>query len=136
MNMLTITAIALLCLGGAVPAGIVFAQQKPAAVLVHEVSSVDITMIKTLPPGVEISAEGKVLTGGFTNPRLEMVIYITPPADGIQELKFIVDPPPKDSIVTQAIVDVKTPTLTINRVPTWMKGVRVTAETNNIVKHF
>jgi hypothetical protein len=56
-----------------------------------------------------------------------------PPTDGIQELRFIIDPP-KGSIVTQSIVEVTTPELDIGRAPKWMKGVRVEAATNKIEK--
>jgi len=126
--------IALLCLVVVLLSGDLFAQQ--TSILVREVTSADLTLEKMRPPNALIKAKGKVTTGGHTNPRLLQVLYVMPPADGIQDLEFYVDPPRPTGVVTQVITEVETPLLRIEHVPDWMKGVRVRAATNKIEKLF
>ena len=95
---------------------------------VYEVTSVKLTIQKSKPPIVQVTAEGTVRTGGWTNPRLEAVIYVAPPADGIQDLNFVADEPYGAS--TDAITPITSKELDLGRVAEWMKGVRVIAETN------
>ena len=111
-----------------------FAQQLP--MLVREVISVDLTMEKTNPPNAIIKAKGKVMTAGHSNPRLLQVLNVTPPADGVQEFEFYVDPPSPSKVVAQVITDIETPLLRVEHIPTWMKGIRVRAQTNTLDKLF
>ena len=112
----------------------VFAQQKSGCVLVHEIVSVDLSFEKRIPPNALVKAKGKVMTGGYKNPRLSPVVYVTPPADGIQDVEFCIDPPPAGGIVHQGIVEFDSPLLRIPSIPKWFKGVRVISETNKIEK--
>jgi hypothetical protein len=133
-RMLVLTAVALLCAAVVFPSAYLLAQQKPAPVLVHEVTSVELEFEKSNPPNALVKAKGKVTTGGYTNPQLVQVLYVMPPADGIQDLLFFVDPPPTGGGATQVITEVETPQLRIWRIPDWFKGVRVRAQTNQIEK--
>ncbi len=131
---LTMSTIALLGLAAAFSGGGVSAQQKkPASILVHEVTSVDCTLEKSNPPNALVKAKGKVPTLGHTNPQLVLVLYVMPPVDGIQDLFFYVASPTGD-MVPPTIQDVETPILRIEHIPSWMKGIRVRAETNKIEK--
>ena len=130
---LALTTMTLLCLA-ALSSRDVFAQQKPRTILVYEVKSVDVSWEKSLPGNALVKAKGKVTTGGHTNPRLALVLYAAPPADGIQDLLFQIDAPAAGSIVTQAEVEVETPLLRVEQTPSWFKGFRVHAETNKIEK--
>ena len=95
---------------------------------VYQVTSVKLTIQKSKPPVVQVTAEGTVRTGGWTNPQLQAVVYITPPVDGIQDLNFVADEPYGGS--TDAITKITSEELDLGRVADWMKGVRVIAETN------
>jgi hypothetical protein len=110
------------------------AQQLP--MLVSEVISIDVSLEKKISPTVAIKAKGKVTTAGHTNPRLLQVLYVMPPADGVQELEFYVDPPSPSKVVAQVITEIETPLLKIEHVPTWMRGVRVRAQSNTLDKLF
>jgi hypothetical protein len=109
-------------------------QEKPAPVLVREVTAVEITYEKSNPPNLLVSAKGRVATAGYTNPRLDRVVYVAPPADGVQDLNFYADPPPPGRVVAQVLSEIEAPVLRIERVPDWVKGVRVRAQTNTMEK--
>ena len=109
-------------------------QEKPAPVLVREVTAVEIAFEKSNPPNLLVSAKGVVPTAGYTNPHLEPVVYIAPPADGVQDLSFYADPPPPGRVVAQVLREIEAPVLRIERVPDWLKGVRVHAQTNTMEK--
>jgi hypothetical protein len=129
-----VAALTMTTIAAALPAVDLFAQQKPASILVHEVTSVDCTLEKSNPPNTLVKSKGMVTTGGHANPRLVQVLYVLPPADGIQDLEFYVDPPAPGTVVTQVLTELETPILRIEHVPSWMKGVRVRAATNKIEK--
>jgi hypothetical protein len=131
LSILALTTTALLCLAALASPG-AFAQQKPNPVLVYEVISVDLSFEKSNPPNALVKAKGKVTTGGYKNPRLEPVKYSAPPADGIQDLRFMADAP--TGMVTQVITELETPLLRIEKIPDWFRGVRVIAEKNKIEK--
>jgi hypothetical protein len=101
---------------------------------VFEVTSIKVRVRESSPPQVSVKAFGTTRTGGWTYPRLEPVIYVMPPKDGIQDLNFVADEPTGGS--TDAITPVETPELDLGTVPEWTKGVRVLAETNNMEELF
>jgi hypothetical protein len=129
-----LAATALLGLAAAFLPSYLFAQPKMTSILVHRVTSVDCTLEKSNPPNMLLKAKGEVLTGGHTNPKLVLVLYVMPPVDGIQDLHFLIDPPGTGAVVTQVITEVETPIFRLEHVPIWMKGVRVQAATNTIEK--
>jgi hypothetical protein len=96
---------------------------------VFEVTSIEVRVRESFPPQVTVKALGTTRTGGWTNPRLEAVIYVTPPYDGIQDLNFVADEPTGGS--TNAITPIESKELDLGTVPKWTKGVRVIAETNS-----
>ena len=110
----------------------VFAQPKPKSVLIYQVISVDLSFDKKDPPNALVKAKGNARSSGYTNPRLEAVIYVTPPADGIQDLQFMVDAP--TGVDKPVITPLETPIFRIAPIPKWFKGVRVISETNKIEK--
>ncbi len=93
-----------------------------------------------MPPKIGVTAAGTVPTTGWTNPQLGAWFYISPPADGIQDLDFSADEP------TGIVLRVFTPiaaALVIDRDPNdyWGKGkpllgVRIHAHTNAIEAKF
>jgi hypothetical protein len=101
---------------------------------VFEVKSIEVRVRESAPPQVTVKAFGTTRTGGWTNPRLEPVIYVMPPYDGIQDLNFVADEPTGGS--TDAITPIESKELDLGTVPKWTKGVRVIAETNNIEELF
>ena len=58
-----------------------------------EVLEVELAILESFPPQLQITARGMVPTAGWTNPRLEPFIFIQPPPDGIYEFDFVADPP-------------------------------------------
>ena len=109
------------------------AQETRNPVFVLKLGSVDVALAKTDPPSVLVKATGIVATGGYAHPRLLKVLYEKPPADGIQDLYFLVDPPAPGTFVPQVIMPVEA-SGDLGQVPGWMRGVRVWAQTNRIEK--
>jgi hypothetical protein len=99
---------------------------------VSEITSLGLK--KSNPPALFVSAKGYVRTGGWTNPRLEPRVYVDPPEDGIQEYDFIADEP--DGMVTQAIEVVNASHVMQIDALTWIRGVRIYAETNDVERTF
>ncbi|MEA2878763.1 MAG: hypothetical protein QOF14_3959 [Hyphomicrobiales bacterium] len=101
---------------------------------VYEVTSVDLRISKSKPPVVQVKASGTVRTGGWKNGRLDVVVYVMPPTDGIQDLTFVADKP--SGIVPEVITPIQSQELDLGKVPDWMRGVRVIAETNKVEEMF
>jgi hypothetical protein len=99
---------------------------------IYRVDSVYIAINKSNPPQLQISASGEVSSGGWKAPALVPRIYVTPPADGIQDLDFVATPP--SGIAVQVILPVAGD-VTITLVP-WILGVRVHAKTNSVIALF
>jgi hypothetical protein len=131
LSILALTTTTLLCLA-ALPSGDVFAQPKPKSVLIYQVTSVDLSFEKRDPPNALVKAKGNARSSGYKNPRLEAVVYVMPPADGIQDLQFMVDAP--TGVDSPTITPLETPILRIAPIPKWFKGVRVISEINKIEK--
>ena len=60
---------------------------------VYEVDDVRLTILKTNPLTLRITATGLVPTSGYTDPELAGWIYIHPPKDGIYSFEFIARAP-------------------------------------------
>jgi hypothetical protein len=60
---------------------------------IMKATGVDISIIKTKPPKILITATGEVTTTGWTNPSLEPWFYLLAPEDGIQDFDFVAEPP-------------------------------------------
>ena len=96
---------------------------------VYQVSEVQLHILKSRPPQLDISADGTVRTSGWKNAELSPYVYVTPPEDGIQEFDFVAEPP--DGVVSQVITPISANTI-MEEIPDWLKGVRVYAETNQV----
>jgi hypothetical protein len=106
---------------------------------VMRIDSVRVALIKTMPPKLAVRCDGEVPTSGWKNAALGAWMYITPPADGIQDFDFIADPP--TGIVLQWICPISTSTV-LDRDPSnfWgpgqpLRGVRIHAQNNSIEQH-
>jgi len=100
----------------------------PESQLIYSVNDVELAILKSDPPQLSISAKGETRTGGWTNPELVEIIYVTPPADGIYEYEFVATPP--DGPSTTALTPIEAETVR-HSIPKELKGVRVKAETNS-----
>jgi hypothetical protein len=85
------------------------------------------------PPLLVVVAKGIVNTSGWTTAELASWLYIEPPADGILDFDFIGKEPAPGSIVLQRITDIESQPLLIS-LPDWVKGIRVHASGNHIVR--
>jgi hypothetical protein len=102
---------------------------------VLEITSVDISLVKTKPPQIHVVAHGTVPTSGWKNPELSPWFYIRPPDDGIQDFDFAAEEP--DGISLDVITCICAE-FTIPADPTdfWgpgkpLVGVRIHARTNS-----
>jgi hypothetical protein len=94
--------------------------------LISSVDSVDVRWVAMNKVSIIINADGKTTTNGWKNPRLEPVVYVQQPPDGIWDFNFVADRP-------GAANDVMTPvkaTYQWENPPGDAKGVRVAAKTN------
>lgn len=97
---------------------------------VGKVLKVELTIEKILPPNLVIAAIGEMYSGGWSNPRLEPYVYITPPVDGIYEFDFVVDVP--SGPTTEPVEEVKAEFVWEAFPEDHLKGVRVYAQKNDI----
>ena len=99
--------------------------------LVREVTGVSISILEKEPPILVVQAVGNVPTGGWSHPGLSRVVYIVPPADGIQDYEFMATPPsgPAIEVISEVVAEDSW-----DNPPDWVKGVRVKAATNAIEK--
>lgn len=94
---------------------------------VLRVDTVDIRLLKSNPPQLQIIAHGTASTPGWTNPQLLLLEKV--PADGIYEFDFVAEPP--GGIVPQVLVPISA-SFRFTEIPPDLKGVRINAATNSI----
>ncbi len=94
---------------------------------VLEVTDIQLAILKTNPPMLNITAHGTVPTGGWTDPELIPYVYVQAPPDGIYDFDFVAQKP--DGIVAQVITPIVA-NHTLREVPENLKGVRVHASLN------
>ena len=87
------------------------------------------------PALLVVVAKGLVNTSGWTGGELAAWLYIEEPADGILDMDFIAKEPAAGSIVVQRLTELESEALLIS-LPAWVKGVRVHASSNHIVRVF
>jgi hypothetical protein len=77
---------------------------------------------------VFVAATGDTRTSGWKNPELKPVTYVQPPPDGIQDFSFVATPPmgPYQPVLAPIATE-----YVWLKPPKWLKGVRVSAETNS-----
>ena len=93
--------------------------------------TVELSIIRTLPPQLAIAAHGTARTPGYTDPALVGVGSKQAPPDGIYEYSFVATPP--DGIVIQVLVPIEAGT-ELRPLPPELKGVRVRSATNSVVQ--
>ncbi|MCA1789085.1 MAG: hypothetical protein LC667_04265, partial [Thioalkalivibrio sp.] len=96
---------------------------------VYRVDSVELSIIKTDPPQLDIKARGTVRTGGYRDGELVEIVYVDAPADGIWEYDFVAVPPSGPSI--QVLTPIEAHTVRPS-IPDGLKGIRVRGETNSV----
>ena len=97
---------------------------------IAEVTSVQLVVLKTNPPQLEIVAKGNTSSAGWTKPVLEQFVYITQPPDGIYDFNFRAVAPAEAS--GSVITPIKV-THRLSPLPKELKGVRIHAANNNVV---
>jgi hypothetical protein len=96
--------------------------------LVLEVTEVNLAILESFPPQLQITAFGTVPTTGWTNPQLIPYTYIQAPPDGIYDFDFVATPP-KD-VAAQVISPIRVRVVVPSE---GIKGVRIHASTNEKV---
>jgi len=97
--------------------------------LIREVTDVTISVLEKLPPILVVNASGNVSTGGWSNPALVRMVYVTEPVDGIQDYQFMATPP---AGIAPDVISPVHATDSWDNPPKWVKGVRVKASTNSM----
>lgn len=83
---------------------------------------------KTNPPQLVVSSSGQVNSSGWSGGKLVPWIYVTQPADGIQDFDFIATAP--DGIVLWVMSSISgSGTIELEN---WMKGVSIHGSNNNV----
>lgn len=98
---------------------------------VDSVQKVEVALMKSNPPKLNIKADGEVPTGGWSAGELTAWVYVQPPPDGIYDFDFVAEPPPAGSVVTQAFTPISAEKV-LDAVPKGFRGVRVHAASNQI----
>lgn len=100
---------------------------------VYSVDEVRLDILESNPPQLVINARGQVNSTGWTDGHLVPVQYVQPPPDGIWDVTFVARPP--DGVVLWVFQPIQAAPLHWGPFdPKELKGIRVTAETNEIVK--
>ncbi len=97
-----------------------------AAQLILEVTAVDLAILESNPPQLQIAAQGNVSTPGWFNPQLVPYVYIQAPPDGIFDFDFVATPP--SNIVPQVITPIS---VTLVQLAEGVRGVRIHTSTNS-----
>lgn len=95
-------------------------------IVVAKITQVDYEVQKSKPPVLLVTATGEVENTNHTDFRLDRIIYVRPPTDGIQDyfLKALAPNPPPINPVTQKI-EAKNEWKDFEKDAPWLKGVRI-----------
>lgn len=96
---------------------------------IRSVIEASLSLLKSNPPQLLISAVGTVSSGGWKNPSLDRRHYIAPPSDGILDYDFSASPPVGTAI--QVILPIAAQDVLVE-IPLWLKGVRIHSATNQV----
>ena len=78
---------------------------------IYSITSVNLTLIKTKPPSLQVTAAGQAASSGWSNPNLAPFVYIQPPPDGIQDYDFVATPPKPGDIVLPVLTPIQAETV-------------------------
>jgi len=107
------------------------AMAKPEDPAILSLDSATVTLMREKPRLLLLQATGKARTGGWTNGRLQRVIPLFPPKDGIYDVKVMASEP--SDPVSDAVTPVAVKALEWRLYPLDVKAVRFQAEKNCIV---
>lgn len=96
---------------------------------VYSLTGLNIAVVKTNPPGLQIDVDGETGTPGWSGFALSHYVYVVPPADGIYEADMTGQPPSGN------VIQVVTPfshSETWSPFPADLKGLKVNSGTNSI----
>lgn len=103
----------------------------------YAVDRVFLTLEKSNPPNLLITAKGRVSTPLWSNPVLVAHHHISPPADAVQEFECIATPPPKGTALIQKLTEISSSTIlpAVDIDNYWgegqpLKGVRCLGQSN------
>lgn len=99
-------------------------------VLATRIISVKTVIEKIFPPNLVLTATCNVPTGGYSNPRLEPVIYVRFPDDGIWEFHFSLEEP--ISPATDVITEMEA-TYVWDDYPAELKGIKIYGKENYVI---
>ena len=93
--------------------------------IVGKILSVDYVEEEILPPNLVVTVVGEVPTAGYSKTVLLRVVYVVPPADGIQDYILFSTPPagPAAQVISQ--VTGKDTWKGYRKEAPWIKGIRV-----------
>ncbi len=123
MKILTgwVIASQLVCLTQAITAQ----EKKESAVTVAQIDEVSVNVRESMPPRLVVAVRATVSSGGHSGARLDRVKYRTPPADGIQEFRFVTRPPDGPATAVMSPVAAMDQWDTVVGDAPWIKGVRI-----------
>jgi hypothetical protein len=96
--------------------------------LILEVTEIELSVLESFPPQLQVTAFGTVPSAGWKNPQLIPYTYIQAPPDGIYDFDFVATPP--QGVVAQVISPIRVRTTFPAE---GVKGVRIHASSNNKV---
>ena len=96
---------------------------------IAEITDVQLALLKSNPPQLDIVAKGNVTSSGWTSPELVPYVYVMPPQDGIYDYDFQAIPPAGPAATVITPIEAR---YTLNPLPANLKGVRIHALQNNM----
>lgn len=102
---------------------------------IYSVDLIDLSLLKSFPSKLLVTACGRVSTSGWSNVGLSPFVYLVPPADGILDCDMVGTPPAPGQIVLPVLVSVNAELALDNVENYWgegmsLKGVRIHATSN------
>jgi hypothetical protein len=78
-----------------------------ATAKIYCIDSIDLTLIKTDPPGLIVGVTGRVVSTGWKNLELSTYVYLEPPADPIQDFDVVAQRPDSGAIVLPGLTPIR-----------------------------
>jgi hypothetical protein len=99
---------------------------------IYAIDSIQFRILKSFPPKLVLVVAGRATSTGWTDAELGTWMYIRPPADGILDFDFLARMPKGLSlpVLTPIAATITLP------LPTWAKGARVHAASNEMTIDF
>lgn len=102
--------------------------------LVGKITAVEITIQKTNPPNLVVTATGEVPTGGFSEAELIRVQYVVPPEDGMQDYYLYAEPPAGLAPQVISLIEATNTWKEYTEEADWLKGVRIHGTGGGIIQ--